>query len=376
MFKNKNIIYITDYKIMNKHLKYCKENRLLAPSEDWARMQRIPSVYYTISVMYTRIILRYQGNGNPYTEYIFNLDGGKNTQQISGLRTYNLLQRLSHKGVVDLSNNWKYYDKDFDCWKIGHIAGLIYFNPKYNGQRFENCYEYDRNNSYSAAMLEDIPDTRVEPRMYGTVGKGEIGFREMTRGYTDEIFLYAVFEEGFLADYIFPAMESPFKKFVEFYYNKREKTKNKMEQEKMKQILNYSIGYIRRKNPFVHSCILSRARYYIEELIDENTLYSNTDSIVSLGRRVDLDKKLGHNIGDFKIKHKGSFAYNNSGYQWNKEIPSVRGRSKEWFKNAFPNGFDLLTDKLPYIEANKFIFNEEKGEIEYAAKSVEIKEQI
>ena len=77
-----------------------------------------------------------------------------------------------------------------------------------------------------------------------------------------------------------------------------------MEQEKMKQILNYSIGYIRRKNPFVHSCILSRARYYIEDLIDENTLYSNTDSIVSLGRRVDLDKKLGHNIGDFKIKRK------------------------------------------------------------------------
>ena len=55
-----------------------------------------------------------------------------------------------------LQNVFSNYDKDFDCWKIGHIAGLIYFNPKYNGQRFENCYEYDRNNSYSAAMLEDI----------------------------------------------------------------------------------------------------------------------------------------------------------------------------------------------------------------------------
>ena len=368
MFKNKNIVYVLDYKEFNKHLKFCQENRLLAPSESWAKLQRIPMVYYTIRVLYTRIILKYQGNGHKYTEYIFNLDGGTKTQQISGLRTFNLLQRMSNKGVVDLSNNWKYFDFEYNQWKVGQIAGLIYFNPKYNGQRLDNCYEYDRNNSYSAAMLEDIPNTKVEPRMYGEVRKGEIGFREMRRGYTDEIYLYAVFEEGKLADYIYPAIESPFKKFVEYYYKKREAAKTASEQEKMKQILNYSIGYIRRKNPFVHSCILSRARYYIEDLIDENTLYSNTDSIVSLGRRVDLDKKLGHNIGDFKIKHKGQFAYNESGYQWNKEIPSVRGRSKNWFKNAFPNGFDLLKDTLPYIEANKYIYNEEKGVIELAVK--------
>jgi len=368
MFKNKNIVYVLDYKEFNKHLKFCQENRLLAPSESWAKLQRIPMVYYTIRVLYTRIILKYQGNGHKYTEYIFNLDGGTKTQQISGLRTFNLLQRMSNKGVVDLSNNWKYFDFEYNQWKVGQIAGLIYFNPKYNGQRLDNCYEYDRNNSYSAAMLEPIPNTKVEPRMYGEVRKGEIGFREMRRGYTDEMYLYAVFEEGMLADYIYPAIESPFKKFVEYYYHKREAAKTASEQEKMKQILNYSIGYIRRKNPFVHSCILSRARYYIEDLIDENTLYSNTDSIVSLGRRVDLDKKLGHNIGDFKIKHKGQFAYNESGYQWNKEIPSVRGRSKNWFKNAFPNGFDLLKDTLPYIEANKYIYNEEKGVIELAVK--------
>lgn len=368
MFKNKNIVYVLDYKEFNKHLKFCQENRLLAPSENWAKLQRIPMVYYTIRVLYTRITLKYQGNGHKYTEYIFNLDGGTKTQQISGLRTFNLLQRMSNKGVVDLSNNWKYFDYEYQQWKVGQIAGLIYFNPKYNGQRLENCYEYDRNNSYSAAMLEPIPNTKVEPRMYGKVQKGEIGFREMSRGYTDEIYLYAIFEEGMLADYIYPAIESPFKKFVEYYYHKRENAKTKAEQEKMKQILNYSIGYIRRKNPFIHSCILSRARYYIEDLIDENTLYSNTDSIVSLGRRVDLDKKLGHNIGDLKIKHKGNFAYNESGYQWNKEIPSVRGRSKQWFKNAFPNGFDLLKDKLPYIEANKYIYNEEKGVIELAVK--------
>ena len=85
MFKNKNIVYVLDYKEFNKHLKFCQENRLLAPSESWAKLQRIPMVYYTIRVLYTRIILKYQGNGHKYTEYIFNLDGGTKTQQISGL---------------------------------------------------------------------------------------------------------------------------------------------------------------------------------------------------------------------------------------------------------------------------------------------------
>ena len=159
-----------------------------------------------------------------------------------------------------------------------------------------------------------------------------------------------------------PAIESPFKHFVEQYYAKRKKAKG-IEKEKIKQILNYAVGYIRRKNPFIHSCILSRSRYYIESLIDENTLYSNTDSIVSKERRLDLEKLIGTEIGQFKVEHKGSFAYTGSGYQWNYESPSIRGRSKEWFKNAYPNGFDILKDEIPFM-ANKYEYNKEKGIIE------------
>lgn len=374
MFKSKRIEYILNVKEMNEHLKYCYKNRILAPSEAWANLQRIPKMYYTIDVKYTKIILRYSGNGHLYTEYIFNLDGSEHTQTISGLRAFNLLQRMSNKGVVDLTNNSKYYDKKYEQWKIGFMAGLVWFNPRFNRQRHADCYEYDVNNAYSAAMLQDIPNTKVIPREKDIVHKGEIGFREMQRGLTDEIYLYAVFEEGQHAEYIFPAIESPFKTFVEHYFKKREEAKTKVESEKMKQILNYSIGYIRRKNPFIHSCILSRARYFIEDLVDLNSsLYCNTDSIVSKGKREDLDKLLGHNVGDFKIKHTGNFAYNDSGYQWNNELPSVRGKSKEWFKNAFPNGFDILTDRLPYIEANKYIFNEKEGVIQLAAKSIEEK---
>lgn len=362
MFKNKRIVYVRDVREMNKHLRYCKNNRLEAPSEEWAKLQRLPSIYYTLEIMYARIILRYGGNGHPYTEYIFYMDGSEHQQAISGMRAFNTLQRMSNRAVIDLTNNPEYYDKSLETWKIGSVAGLIYFNPKLSGHRYENCICYDRRSAYSSAMLEPIPNTNVIPRKFGRVGKNEIGFIQMELGYNEESHFYAVFEEGAYAEYIYPAIESPFVHFVEHYFNKRKKAKG-VEADRIKQTLNYAVGYIRRKNPFIHSCILSRARYYIEKLIDDDTLYSNTDSIVSRVRRPDLDALVGEGVGQFKVEHKGSFAYNASGYQWNNDLPSIRGRSKEWFKNAYPNGFDILTDELPFM-ANKYEYNREKGIIE------------
>ena len=359
MFKTKRIVYVQDVRIMNKHLRFCRDNRIEAPSEAWIRLQRIPKAYYTLEVMYARIILRYSGNGNAYTEYIFYLDGSKHHQAISGMRAFNTLQKMSNKGVVDLTGNKELYDESTGEWKVGAISGLIYFNDRLCNNRYENCICYDRRSAYSAAMLEPIPNTNVTPRRNDFVRKGEIGFKETERGITRENHLYAIFEEGYIADYIFPAIESPFKHFVEYYFSKRAKAKG-IEADKIKQTLNYAVGYIRRKNPFIHSCILSRARYFIEELIDKDTLYSNTDSIVSRTKRPDLDVLVGDNIGEFKVEHKGSFAYNGSGYQWNKDLPSIRGRSKEWFKNAYPNGFDILKDEIPFMY-NKYEYDREKG---------------
>lgn len=362
MFKNRRIIYIHDVDEMNAHIKWCRENRIEAPTEAWASMQRIPKLYYTLDVLYTRILLRYMGNGNLYTTYIFQLDGSEHSQTISGLRAFNLLQRMSNKGVVDLTKNYKLYDTYYDSWKVGPIGGLIYFNKKKANQRYENCIEYDRRSAYASALLEDIPDTRVIPRERDYIKEGEIGFHHMEQGYSQDQQFYAIFEPGHYAEYIFPAIESPFKKFANYYYDKKIKNDG-IESDKAKQILNYAIGYIRRKNPFVHSCILSRARYFIEDLIDENTLYCNTDSLVTCVPREDLEHLVGDKIGQFKIQHKGSFAYTGSGYQWNKDQPSIRGKSKEWFKNAYPNGFDILVDELPFTEANTYYFDREKGEI-------------
>ena len=42
MFKNKRIVYVHDVRVMNKHLRYCRDHRTLGPSEAWVKLQRIP----------------------------------------------------------------------------------------------------------------------------------------------------------------------------------------------------------------------------------------------------------------------------------------------------------------------------------------------
>ena len=358
--KNKRIVYVSDVKEMNQRIKFCIENRFYAPTEDYARDKVNRQYYYTLDIKYTKLILRYKPKGETYGEYVFALDGSEKAQQINGALAFNLLQRMSNSGVVDLTGNWNYYDSNNDQWLVGHIAGLLWFNPKYEGGRYPNCIEYDTNNSYSYAMLGDIPETKSKPRLNDYVKEGEIGFRLTQRGISEENYLYAIFEPGRYADYIYKAIPSPFENFVKYYYNKRKKAKDSKEREKIKQILNYAVGYIARKNPFIHSCILSRARYRIEQFIDVNTtLYSNTDSIVSMCPRPDIEELLGDEVGQFHINHKGDFAYNGSGYQWNHDSPSIRGRSKNWFDKKF----DILTDKIPFVEANKYYFDREENKI-------------
>lgn len=375
MFKNKRVVYVHDVNEMNEHIKYCKIHKMEAPSEAWASLQKIPKLYYTLDVLYTRIILRYHGNGNLYTTYIFQLDGSEHPQTISGLRAFNLLQRMSNKGVVDLTRNYKWYNSYYDSWNVGPIGGLIYFNKKLMGQRYENCIEYDRRSAYACALMEPIPDTKVLPRENDYIKPGEVGFKHTRQGYSNDEQFYAIFEPGIKAEYVYPLIESPFKNFATYYYNKKLNATG-LEYDRAKQILNYAIGYIRRKNPFVHSCILSRSRYFIEKLIDKDTLYCNTDSLVTRKPREDLEHLVGDEIGKFKVQHKGAFAYTESGYQWNNDLPSVRGKSKKWFENAYPNGFDILTDTLPFIEANKYYYDNEKGEICLCQEEENIKESI
>ena len=175
----------------------------------------------------------------------------------------------------------------------------LWKNEKYEGTR-NYAIGYDLNSSYSFAMLKDMPDTSKKPKT-GFIKKGEIGFDFEGK---------PIFEGWSL--WVFPLMESPFKKFVNRWYEEKKNAKTKQQKAKAKGMLNYSVGYLQRVNPFLRSTIIYYANKMIKDLVDENTLYCNTDSLVSLVPRNDLN--IGTNIGEFKVEHEGQFAFRGFNY--------------------------------------------------------------
>ena len=189
------------------------------------------------------------------------------------------------------------------------------------------------NSAYGYAMLKDIPDTS-KPFTTGQIKEGQIGFVFDNEGNVDIAY------KGF-SMFIFDLIPSPFVKFVNKYYNMKQNAKTKVEKRKAKEYLNFCVGFLQGRNEFLRAFIVCSANNMIKSLIDENTVYCNTDSIVSLVERPDLE--LGKEIGQWKLEHKGDFAYRGFNYQWYGEKPSYRGICK----NYFPYGWDILKDKFP-----------------------------
>ena len=197
-------------------------------------------------------------------------------------------------------------------WNYKTAKGFTYIDEYYADKELK-CWSYDVSSSYAFAMLNPMPDTTKEPRYNDRVRKNEIGFyKEGT----------ATDEPGVYADIIFPLMDSPFKDYVMNYYHKKEKAteeNNKLERDKWKAFLNIPTGLLQKYNIFLRNAIVYYSNQYIKKFFDDNTIYCNTDSIVSLTPRPDIP--IGNDIGQFKSEHNGeSFKYKQEGiYQWSKE---------------------------------------------------------
>lgn len=263
------------------------------------------------------------------TEYVTRKDETRKDQVLNGGEAYRIMSRYYKVPQMPESV----------CGKGtlgGHSARPItYANPVYDGTR-NKAIGYDLNSAYGAALKKPMPDTSVAPRT-GEVGEGEVGFvLDKKEG------LKAVFS-GF-ATRIFPLMPSPFTRFVTVWYErKRKAAPGSPERAKAKQVLNLAIGQLQNHNPYIRAMVVTYCNDFIRSLIDENTLFANTDSIVSLVKRPDIEEHLGDGCGEWKIEHEGDFAYIGNGrYQWNLDEPSWKGVSK----CQFCDHFDLLKDDL------------------------------
>lgn len=229
-------------------------------------------------------------------------------------------------------------------WDLQDPGNYIYANPKYT-LKAAKCYSYDINSAYSYAMTKPMPDTDQEPRLNDYIKEGEIGFYK-TGGVSLEV--------GAFAEYIFPLKPSPYTNYVNYYYAKKRNAKSKAERTNWKFFLNVVSGMLARHNIFHRLAVLYYARTYIQSFQDEDTLYCNTDSIVSKKRRLDLP--FGDELGQFKEEHKDQlFKYKQAGiYQWEKEchytgIPGCALYDIEQI--------DGWLENLPYKLENRRIIN-------------------
>ena len=288
------------------------------------------------------ITTRYYEYGVP-TTYIFDL----NNEDIfvrSGLDYFKEFSRAykvpkADKYNIERLNRYKNTENNkYVC----SASPILDYNRKYEKQLLENCYEYDLNSAYANTLLRKIPD--LENPVIAKwpdqikVNKNEVGF------ILDDTL--SIVNSGYMADIKFKLIDTPkkLKDFLIRWYNRK---KNSTGNEKLeaKAMLNLPIGYCQRYNPFLRSYVVNSCNKVIKDLIDENTLFWNTDAIFSKVRRPELE--IGNEIGQFKEIKCDKLVYVGNVYQINDEDPTYRGISKTWFKSfekEYGRKYDLLKD--------------------------------
>lgn len=352
MIKLRNIKFIS-IEEFNKHLAFVKKNRVIV-YEPHQHGQYCNIANLEVDVVNIKLTYKV---GPKVVTYQTRLDGAKSPEKITGLIAYQTICKYYKIPNMKDSKYFKRTERKVNnrtqiSWDIQAASPFLWFNEKKNGKLYYNCIEYDMTSAYAWALTLPIPDTSKEPSFHRAVKEGEIGFR-MNGTIT--------FEGS--ASIIFPLMDSPFLRFVNKWFGIK-RYGNEEEKIKAKQMLTFCVGYMQRTNPFIRNTIVERCNILMRSLIDKNTLYCNTDCIVSQVERKDL--KIGSSFGEFHIEHQGVFAYDGFNYQWNYELPKYRGIPKNWFK-AFEkkNGrrWTILDDPIPHEADSEFYFDEKKLQI-------------
>ena len=323
--KNRLFKYVS-IEEMNELLKFAKQYRRIRYEETTSPIGL--NAFIEDGVVKFKLTMR--NEDSEVVHYIAFKDDRELSQDITGGEAYRIL-RLNAK---------------FPLRKACISASpFLWYNKKYEGQ-WVDAICYDINSAYAWAMCQPMPDTSSPPQAK-EIEDGEVGFDSegdiQRSGYSLHVFKMLE--------------SSPFINFAHKWFERKKDPKFK---QKAKNVLVYSVGFLQRKNPYLRAYIVGLCNEKIHSLIDDNTIYCNTDSIVSLKERPDLT--LGTGLGEWKIEHKGKFAYNGFNYQWKDETIAYRGVPKTWF----PKNFDITKDDLPlsgnlcYYDSKKFQLRREK----------------
>ena len=308
------------------------------------------STYACIDV--TPIEVRITAKFDRIATYIFRLDGQQDVYCTSPLHAYKSGQEIYKVPKLEDLEWSKRVDVEKDMFgKYEKSAGaLLWTNPEYDEKEVENVWIYDINSAYGAVLADKIPD------LYKDLGEGLVQKDEV--GFVDIGDKFALVEYGsdLIAEVRFKLIDSPYRTWVtncfklkEFYKSKWKENKRQDFYEaymKYKQYINFFVGFTQRTNPFFRTYIVEKCNRFVKKLMNNKTIFCNTDSIHSAGPRSDLS--VGSGLGQFKLEEQNVTArYKGANWQVAGQKPKWRGVPE--YRLRKPNGewINLLTDELP-----------------------------
>ena len=242
--------------------------------------------------------------------------------------------------------------------KIESAKPILYKNEKFNGVAVE-AYEYDLSEAYAQMLKLPLPDLNTV-KYDAKIDENQVGF------YALGEYLYCSFEKGKECQYVFDLMPSPYVKWVNRIDNKIKRAINKNEVKELKSNYRYAIGDLQNINPFWRCIVVERCNQLVLKYKDKNTVYCNTDSIVSTVRRLDIENDNNFKWALKREKEIFKWQKDKMNYQWNLEIPKYKGpykRAIEYFNKTHDRRWDILIDEIPKACKHKYKLDKETLEV-------------
>ena len=208
-------------------------------------------------------------------------------------------------------------------------GGLFWYNENTQEKEWNNVWVYDKNSAYLSILKSgEYPDVDSGDLGMGIIKEDQIGYQVMGKNVV-------LLEEGEWADVRFKRGHSPkLSKWANDTYAKlgllKANPNKSVEATELKAAIVSAIGIIRNHNIWFYAYIVHSCRYIMEDLIDENTLICNTDSIISIGPREDLE--IGKKLGQFKVEYKEVNCYHK---RTNYKIYKKNEETEETYKISF-----------------------------------------
>ena len=226
---------------------------------------------------------------------------------------------------------------------------ILYKNPNYDGKAVK-AWEYDLVEAYAQMLVLPLPDLYTA-EYDAKIKENQIGFYAVG----DE--LKCSFEVGKECQYVFDLMPSPYVRWVKRVHKQISKAKTREERLELKSKYRFAIGDLQNLNPFWRCTIVDRCNQLIEKYKDENTIYCNTDSLVSTVRRIDIEEDFEF---DWKLKRQNQtfkWQKDKKNYQWNLELPKYKGNKKryiEYYNMTHDERWVILKDEVPETRERRY----------------------